>query len=152
MMIKEAVNSPRVWGEMNHSKHHYRLFWSFGHWSTSTVLEWPGDLLTSSALKYSQSDKWSLLRSCVALAAPRSGPDTGSFRLHWTRRSCRRATARRATDERTSERRAGTDPPPTSHGLHLRTFLCCCCFPPHAATFWLHWTQHILDILNKERM
>ena len=28
MMIKEAVNSPRLQGEMNHSKHHYRLFWS----------------------------------------------------------------------------------------------------------------------------
>ena len=28
MMIKEAVNSPRLRGEMNHSKHHYPLFWS----------------------------------------------------------------------------------------------------------------------------
>ena len=28
MMIKEAVNSPRHRGEMNHSKHHYRLFWT----------------------------------------------------------------------------------------------------------------------------
>lgn len=28
MMIKEAVNSPRLWSEMNHSQHHYRLFWS----------------------------------------------------------------------------------------------------------------------------
>ena len=27
-MIKEAVNSPRHRGEMNHSKHHYRLFWT----------------------------------------------------------------------------------------------------------------------------
>ena len=28
MMIKEAVNSPEPRGEMNHSQHHYRLFWS----------------------------------------------------------------------------------------------------------------------------
>ena len=65
MMIKEAVNSPRHRGEMNHSKHHYRLFWTClrPHPRPAPRAERRGDLLRG-AWPWNirrASDKWSLL-------------------------------------------------------------------------------------------